>query len=450
MQFQINKEFKLYLEELVSSNQPDIIINVFENIHAADIAELFEEIENVDLSVAIIKILDKEKTSEILIELDEYTRELILKKLSSEEIAKEINELDSDDAADILSELTEDQKNEVISQIEDFDHAKDIVELLRYDEDTAGGLMGKELIKVNENWSNLQSIKEMRLQAEEVERVHTIYVVDDNDVLKGRLSLKSLLTTSTKTRVKEVYNPTINFVKVSDNSEDVARVMQKYDLIVIPVVDEMHRLVGQITIDDIIDVIKEEADRDYQIAAGLTDDVEADDTILELTKGRLPWLILGLLGGLGAAAILSGFGNTINSEPILYFFTPLIAAMGGNVGVQSSAIVVQGLANNNIKGSVISRIIKEIGLSLINGAVLGLIIIAYGLIKNYELITTITIVFSLMIVIINAALIGTFVPIILKKKGIDPALATGPFITTSNDIFGIFIYFSIAKIILNI
>lgn len=450
MEFQINKEFITYLSELVEQNNTKQIEEIFAEVHYADLAELFEEI-TPELAVAIIKILDTDKTSDAIVELDEDIREIILKGMSSAEIAKEVDELDTDDAADVISELSELQKEEVISQIEDLEHAKDIIDLLRYDEDTAGGLMGKELVKVNESWSNMRSIKEMRLQAEEVEKVYTIYVVDDNDVLKGRLSLKSLLTTSTKTSVSEVYSPSITSVKVDDKAEDVAKVMQKYDLVVVAVVDQMNRLVGQITIDDIVDIIIDEAEKDYQMAAGITDGVEADDSILELTKARLPWLILGLFGSLCAAAIMGSFdSHLLRDFSELFFFTPLIAAMGGNVGVQSSAIMVQGLANDNIKGSLWNRLFKEIGLSLINGGVLGCLVIGYGFLQHSDLLLSITIASSLVIVITIAALIGTFVPLILHKRGVDPALATGPFITTSNDILGIFIYFSIAKIILPI
>jgi magnesium transporter len=447
MQVEINKEFITNLEQLIAAVNNRELPALFEEMHPADIAEILEEL-NFDNALFIIKLLDAEKTSEILTELDDDTREKVLKGLSSEEIAKEIDELNSDDAADIIGELSEKQKEEVISQIEDVEHAKDIVDLLRYDEDTAGGLMGKELIKVNENWSNLRCVKEMRKQAAYYDKVHTIYVVDDNDVLMGRLSLKSLLTTSTKTPIRDIYNPNITSIPVEEKDEEVAKTMQKYDLFVVPVVDEMNRLVGQITIDDVVDVIKEEADKDYQMAAGITEDVEADDSILQLTKARLPWLVLGLFGGLGAAYIMGGFEEALEKHKILFFFTPLIAAMAGNVGVQSSAIIVQGLANNNIKGSLWNRLMKEIGLSLVNGVILALLVVAYGAFQGFDLTVNYAIASSLIIVIIIAGLIGTFVPIILDKKGIDPALATGPFITTSNDIFGILIYFWIAKMML--
>ena len=444
---EINEEFLAEVKALIAKGDNQALSVLFEEMHHADLAEVLEDL-NFEDAVFIIRLLDAEKTSEILTELEEDTREKILKQLSSQEIAKEVNELDSDDAADIVGELSDDQKKEVISQIEDIEHAKDIVDLLRYDEDTAGGLMGKELIKVNENWTNLRCVKEMRKQAEDYDKVHTIYVVDDNDVLKGRLSLKSLLTTSTTTPVKAVYNPKINFVRADENDEDVAKTMQKYDLFVVPVVDEMHRLIGQITLDDIVDVIRDEADKDYQMAAGITEDVEADDSILQLTKARLPWLVLGLLGGLGAASIMGGFEDALKTYPKLFFFTPLIAAMAGNVGVQSSAIMVQGIANNNIKGSIISRLIKEVGLTLLNGLALAVLVCVYGFFQIENSTITFVIAMALMIVITIAALIGTFIPVLLDRNGIDPALATGPFITTSNDIFGILIYFMIAKMML--
>jgi magnesium transporter len=383
-------------------------------------------------------------------ELDEDIREKILQNLSAKEIAEEVEELDSDDAADIIGELSEERQEAVMSQIEDEEQVKEIEELLTYDEDSAGGLMAKELVKVNENWSVLKCVREMRMQAEKVTRVHSIYVVDDLDKLKGRLSLKDLLITSTKTAISEVYIPNVDFVNVHDNLDEVSNKMRKYDLEAIPVVDNDGILLGRITIDDIVDVIKEEADKDYQLAAGLTQDVEADDSILQLTKARLPWLFLGLLGGVGAFLIMQMFENTFSENAILFFFTPLIAAMAGNVGVQSSAIIVQGLANDDVKGSINSRLIKEMLLATLNGIVLALFLFLFVWLSVGNINTALAISVSLVAVVIVAGLIGTFVPLFLNKQGIDPAIATGPFITTSNDIFGILIYFMIAKIILGI
>ena len=447
MPFEITKQYIEDIQQLIADNNNDGIHVLLEEVHYADVAEIIEELDT-DEAIYLIKLLNSDVTAEVIAEIDEDYREKILKGLSSKEIAEEINELDTDDAADIISELSDEQKEEVISHIDDVEHAKEIVELLRYDEDTAGGLMAKELVKVNENWNVLTCVKEMRTQAEEVSRVHSIYVVDDNDILKGRLSLKDLLTTSTKTAIKDVFIKQVDSVNVNDDAEDVAKIMQKYDLEAIPVIDELGRLVGRITIDDIVDVIKEEAEKDYQMAAGLVDDVEADDSIWDLTKARLPWLFLGLLGGVGAFLIMEGFQEAFTKYAVLFFFTPLIAAMAGNVGVQSSAIIVQGLANDDIKGSINKRLIKEMLLALLNGIFLAIFLFAFVWIYKGEILSALAISVSLIAVIVVAGLIGTFIPLFLDKRGIDPAIATGPFITTSNDIFGILIYFWIAKMIL--
>ena len=448
MEFKISKDLIVELEQLIESKNDSQLEVLLHDLHHADIAEILDELD-FDEATYIFRLLDSERTSEILLELEDDLRENILHRLSPKEIAEEIDELDTDDAADIISELSQSKKEEVISELEDVEHAKDIVDLLRYDEDTAGGLMGKELVKVNENWSVLTCVKEMRLQAENVARVHSIYVVDDEDRLKGRLSLKDLLTTSTKTQIADIYIKKVTYVKVDTPDVEVARIMQKYDLEAIPVVDEMGRLVGRITIDDIIDVIKDEADKDYQLAAGISQDVEANDSILELTKARLPWLVLALFGGFISVKMLGLFEGAMKEHGELFFFTPLIAAMAGNVGVQSSAIIVQGLANNTITGPIFQRLLKEISLSLLNGAILATILFMgshflLGVNPKIGMIVTV----ALLSVIIIASLIGTFIPLLLNKFNIDPALATGPFITTSNDICGILIYFSIAKLIL--
>lgn len=447
--FKLSDELIAQVAQHIEAQKDSKLLELLEELHYADIAEIIDEL-NLEEATYIIKLLDSEKTSDILTEVDDDVREKILENLSAKEIAEEIDELDTDDAADIISELPDERKQAVISELEDKEHAKEIVELLRYDEDSAGGLMAKELVKVNENWNVLTCVKEMRKQAEEVTRVHSIYVVDDDDILKGRLSLKDLLTTSTRTNISDVYIPKVDYVNVDDKAEDVAKVMSKYDLEAIPVVDEMKRLVGRITIDDIVDVIREEAEKDYQLAAGITQDVEADDSILELTRARLPWLFLGLLGGIGAAAIMEGFEEMISKHAILFFFTPLIAAMAGNVGVQSSAIIVQGLANDDLKGSINNRLWKEMLLATLNGIALAIILFVVVWFWKDSFQSALAISVSLIVVIIVAGIIGTFIPLFLNKRGIDPAIATGPFITTSNDIFGILIYFMIAKLIIGI
>jgi magnesium transporter len=448
MEFKISKELIQELEQLIQSKNDQQLEVLLNDMHHADIAEVLDELD-FEEATYIFKVLDSDKTAEILLELEDDLRENILKRLSPKEIAEELDELETNDAADIIAELSQEIKAEVISELQDVEHAKDIVDLLRYDEDTAGGIMHKELVKVNENWNVLTCIKEMRIQAENISRVHSIYVVDDEDRLKGRLSLKDLLTTSSRTPINDVYIRKLNSVKVDTEDVEVARIMQKYDLEAIPVVDELGRLVGRITIDDIVDVIKDEADEDYQLAAGISQDVEADDSIFEHTKARLPWLVLALLGGFISVRVLGLFEGAMLEHGNLFFFTPLIAAMAGNVGVQSSAIIVQGLANNTLSGSLFNRLIKEISLSLLNGVILATILFAGShYLLNVEIIIGVIVTVALISVIIIASLIGTFIPLLLDKFGIDPALATGPFITTSNDICGILIYFSIAKMIL--
>jgi magnesium transporter len=448
MDFKISKVFFKELKKFIRSKNKKELEILLHDMHHADIAEILEKL-NFKSAIYLFKVLDSEKTAEILLELNEDLREKILDRLSPKEIAEELDELETNDAADIIAELSSLKKDQVISELIDEEHAKDIVDLLRYPQNTAGGLMHKELVKVNENWDVFNCIKQMRIQAENISRVHSIYVVNDQGTLLGRLSLKDLLTTSAKTPISEVYIKKLNSVDIYTEDVEVARIMQKYDLEAIPVIDELGRLVGRITIDDIVDVIKDEANEDYQLAAGISQDVEADDSIIEHTKARLPWLILALLGGFISVKVLGLFGGAMLKHGDLFFFTPLIAAMAGNVGVQSSAIIVQGLANDTLSGSLFNRLIKEVSLSLLNGVILAVILfLGSHFLLNVEFIIGIIVTIALISVIIIASLIGTFVPLLLDKFGIDPALATGPFITTSNDICGILIYFSIAKLIL--
>mgnify|MGYP001161671828 FL=1 len=447
--FQLNDEILSQFKSDIEQRNANALKKRADEYHYADLAEIVDEL-SIEEGIYLIKLLDSEKTSEVLTEVDEDIRESILELLSVKEIAEEVEELDSDDAVDLIAELPEARQAAVIAQIEDDGRAQDIQELLAYDEDSAGGLMAKELVKVNENWTVTKCVREMRTQASEVKRVHSIYVVDDENKLIGRLSLKDLLTANDKAKVKSVYIPKVDYVSISEQGEEVAKLMAKYDLEAVPVVDDEKKLLGRITIDDIVDFIKEEADKDYQLAAGIASDVEADDSIVELTRARLPWLILGLFGGLGSVFILEGFEQVMQhpSYKTLFFFTPLIAAMAGNVGVQSSAIIVQGLANDLVKGSLFNRLIKEVGLSLINGIALSTLLLVFGYFTGLETSVSLTIALSMLCVIVVSALVGTFVPIILDRNNIDPAIATGPFITTSNDIFGIFLFFYIAKVIL--
>lgn len=446
--FELTDDLINQVENLIELKQDKALQKLLRDIHHADIADILDELD-LEEAVYVIKLLDSETTADILMELDEDIREKVLRNLSSKEIADEVGELDTDDAADIISELSEKRQQEVISHIEDEEHKAEIRELLTYHEDTAGGLMAKELVKVYETWTVAGCLRRIRGQAKEVTRVHSIYVVDRQNRLVGRLSLKDLIVAKSDQKIAEISNSSVDSVNVHDDAEDVAKVMLKYDLEAIPVVDDNQKLLGRITIDDMVDVMKEEAEKDYQLAAGITADVEADDSIWELTKARLPWLLIGMFGGIGAASIINGFSDAMLKFPALLLFIPLIQATAGNVGVQSSAIVVQGLANDSIDGSILKRLLKEFLLGLVNGLAIAFIVL---LISHFIFKTTyaesLTICIALISVIIMAAIIGTFIPIFLDKRGIDAAVATGPFITTSNDIFGILLYFLIAKAIL--
>lgn len=449
MSIEINKDFLSALADCIREQNSKSAHEMLVDLHPADIAEFFPQLELEEQSY-LISLLDNEVSAAVMLELEEDDRKKLLRLLSPKEIAEDlITEMDTDDAVDVIGELSEAKKDEVIAQLEDKEHAQDIVDLLRYDEDTAGGLMRKEFVKVNKNWNVITAVREMRRQAEDLEEVYSIYVVNDDNELLGTLSLKKLLTTASSTKLEELYNKNVHFVKVSANDEDVAKIIEKYDLMEIPVVDELMRLQGIITVDDIIDVMREEAEEDYQLAAGITSNVDADDSIWTLTKARLPWLLIGMFGGLGAASIIDGFSTVLEKYKILMLFVPLIMSTAGNVGIQSSAIVVQGLANGTIKGDIWNRLGKEFMLGLLNGLGIAIIVLLFShFVFGTSYMVSLTICLALLTVIVIAAVVGTFVPLVLHSRGIDPAVSTGPFISTSNDILSVLIYFFVAKMLL--
>ncbi|MDG1916632.1 MAG: magnesium transporter [Flavobacteriales bacterium] len=449
MKFELTNEFISELNELINNKDPQSVQSYIKDCHHADIAEILDELE-FENACFLFELLEDNIAADVLVELEDDLREELLKIHSPKEIAEEfVDNMDSDDAADIISELPENKKQEVLSHIEDQELASDIADLLNYEEDTAGGLMAKELIKVNSNWSVMRCVKEMRRQAEDVELVYTIYVVDDNNVLLGTLSLKRLLLTDSKTVISDIMKEDIIKVSASMDQEEVANTMNKYDLIVLPVVNDLNQLIGRITADDVMHIMKEEAEKDYQMASGISEDVESSDTVWEITRARLPWLLIGMIGGLFGAKVIGVFDIEKNYQ--MAFFIPLIAAMGGNVGVQSAAIVVQSLAGGtNSLGNISQRLLKELGVALVNGVICSSIILLAAYFLGYGILLSLTVSIALLSVIIFAALFGTFIPLILDKNKIDPALATGPFITTVNDVLGLFIYFLIGQLILSI
>lgn len=450
MRFELTKEFLDDLRLKIAEQDVLWIKEHILDLHFADIAEILDELSN-DQAKYVYFQLDEEVQADVLMELEEDVRDRFLASLSSKEIADQLENLDSDDAADILGELSDEKIQEVISQMEDDEAAEDIVDLLNYDEDTAGGLMQKEFLRARIDWPVNRALVELRRQAEDVERVYTIYVVDELNKLVGFLSLKRLLFASPKTKIIDLYqDKNVISVKTTDSSEEVAKTMEKYDLLAVPVVDFQNKLVGRITIDDVVDVIKEEADKDFQLATGISERIESTFSVWRITRARIPWLLIAMLGGTLGAQVISRFETGISQIPALAFFIPLITAMGGNVGVQSSAIVVQSLAKGNDAFSSLSKKLgKETLVALLNGLILSTLIfgIAY-IFANATLGFVVSI--SLFTVIIFAAIFGTLIPLVMDRYNIDPALATGPFVTTLNDIIGLFIYFSVGMLMYNI
>lgn len=450
MQFQLTKEFIEQLKERVAANDSPWILSHVLELHHADIADILDELSHEEAKY-VYHLSSEELQGDILMDLQEGNRDRLIESLSVKELADQMENLESDDAADILGELPDEKIQEVISQMQDGAAAEDIIDLLNYDDDIAGGLMQKEFLKVELDWPVNRALRQLRKQAEDVERVYNIFVTDEEEHLLGVLSLKRLLIANSTTKIAELYNSkNIISVKTSETPEQVAAMMEKYDLVTVPVVDYQNKLVGRITLDDVMDFLKEEADKDFQLATGISEPMQADASIWEIAKARLPWLIVGLAGGILGAKVISGFELSIASIPELAFFIPLITAMGGNVGVQSSAIVVQSLARGEQQiGGILSKIWKETLVGVVNGILLSLLIFGIATVfGGIELGLVVSI--SLFTVILVAAIFGTFIPLILNKYKVDPALATGPFITTMNDVVGLFIYFSIGLLIFSL
>ncbi len=443
------KQLLLEIKPILTSFDVELLKSLLLQYRPEDIADIFWDIE-LDEAKFIINHVEKQKAVEIIRSLDEELQERFFKGYTAQEIAQDVlGFLDSDDAVDILSILPTQKAEEVLSYIEDQDYANSLAAMLHYDDDIAGGLMAKELVQVKYNWTVSQCIEEIRKQAEEVDSVHAVYVVDDRSILKGVVSLKDIVLSKPHISVIEITN--INFIAVNAyaTGEEVARLMNKYDLITIPVVDSMTRLIGRITIDDVVDFIKEEADKDFQLQAGLSENVESSDSVYILSRARLPWLMVGLLGGLGSSMIISNFEGDISHLPKMAFFMPVVAAMGGNAGVQSSAIIVQGLANNTLKSkNILPKLGKEFTVSLLNGLICSAILLSFNMLLGHGYDLSIVVSSALVTVIIFASLLGTITPLVLDKFNIDPALATGPFITTINDIVGLGVYFLLGRILL--
>lgn len=445
-------EFLDHIKDIILRHDVDAAKKELAEFHPADIAELYQDLD-LEEAEFLFRLLDEETAANVLMELDEDDRHKLLSAMSTEDIAKQvIDHLDTDDAVDIIQELDEEDRDEILAHIDDVEQAGDIIDLLRYDEDTAGGLMGTEMIVVNENWSMPQCIQEMRKQAEDIEEIYYVYVVDNDYKLKGVFPLQKMITHPSISKIKHVMETDPVSVKTDTPVDDLTLDFEKYDLVAMPVVDSIGRLVGQITVDDVMDEAREQSERDYQLASGISSDVDADDSIFAQTKARIPWLLIGIGSGILASLILGGFENQLHAVTALALFIPIIGGTGGNVGVQASAIVVQGLANGSLELSQFAKQLgKEFLIGLLNASILSGVILIYNLIvMPSQMIVTLSVAVSLFCVVMFATVLGTVIPLTLEKLKINPALATGPFIQISNDIVGLMIYVALATFFIRV
>ncbi|PWJ58411.1 magnesium transporter [Dyadobacter jejuensis] len=450
MNFELTKEYVEHIEELIELKNRDAIRAELEDWYPADITQLLIELETEPAKYLITQ-LDTQPAAEILADLDPNDRKEFLKHFTSEEISRYVNVFDSDDAVDLLNEQPIRIREEVIALLEDREQARFILDLLHYDEDVAGGLMQKELVKANVNWNVNETIEELRQQAEDVGRVYTVYVVDDYGKLLGTLSLKKIVLAHKNTKIESLYEKDVIYVETYRPAEEVAELMQRYDLDALPVVNVQGKLLGRITIDDVVDFITEQASSGTMAMAGITGEVEVDDTIWEQTKARLPWLLVGMMGGILAAKFISFFEGDLKMVPAMAAFIPIIGSTGGNVGIQTSSIILQSLAEKSgMDDSLTQRLIRMFAVAFINGIIISCIVFGFNLLIGNEIKLAIVVSTALLSVVFLASFMGTITPIFLNKVGINPAVASGPFITTANDLIGYGVYFGIAHVLLQL
>lgn len=443
----IDNTFVKQVKQLIANDLLEDLEQLLQPVYAQDVAELLDKLDGNEARQVMLS-LDTEKAVKVLVEMEDDVRAAFLTTYPARDIAgKFVQYMDSDDAAYVLSHMAVKEKEEVISYLSDIEFASSLLSLMNYEEYTAGSLMAVELVKANSNWTVEQCIEEIRRQAENVDSIYVVYVTDEFERLVGLITLKNLILSAPTARLLDVANKEVISVSTSTDSEAIANLFEKYDLVVLPVVNALGQLVGRITVDDVVEVIKEEANEDYQLMSGITEDVDATDKVWILSRARLPWLLIGLLGGIASSRFIEIYEDTLKIHPEMAFFMPLIAAMGGNVGVQSSAIVVQGLANDTLgTQNIIAKVLKELRVALLNGLICSFVLLGYNLLFSDSYNLSVTVSVALFSVIIFASVLGTFIPMVLHKMKIDPAIATGPFITTTNDLLGLAIYFTIGHL----
>jgi magnesium transporter len=446
--FELSKEFAEQLQLAVDEKDHLLIKNTLEGVNPADITETLEEFTSED-SRYVLSLLDVEIGSEIISDLDDDTQKRFLKIYSPQEIARFIEVMDSDDAVDILNEQSVEVREEIIAALSNQEKIDHILDLMRYDEDVAGGLMAKELIKANVNWTIDQTIEEIRHQGENVTQIYSVYVVDNYNTLIGKVSLRKMLIAKDGTKIKDIFTDEVISVETNIEEEEVVAIMKKYDLEAIPVINMRGKLMGRITIDDVVDVMAEQAEEERQLMAGISEDVEEDDNIWLLTRARMPWLVIGLIGSFFGAEVIGLFEDQIVLIPVLASFIPLITATGGNVAIQSSSMIVQSLATKSVfQDSNLKRLVKVIAVAILNGLILAILAFTFSYLLRRDLDISIVVAVSLSSVVLLASLSGTITPLVLDRLGINPAAASGPFITTANDLMGLAVYFLVAYFML--
>lgn len=443
---EMNREEAKRITSLIEERKEEELKALVELLYPADIAELLEELP-AEETLFFYRLLPGTLAADVLMEMDEEGRKEVLDLLTDQEIADTfLTHMDTDDAADLLQELDEDKQDAILSHVDDIEQAGEIIDLLKYNEDTAGGIMRKEMMVVNENWSMPRCMDELRIQASEMDDVYYIYVIDDGERLQGILPIKKVLTSPNVSKIKHVILRDPIVVHENDPVEEVVRTFERYDLVAIPVVDSIGRLVGVITVDDVVDEMRELHEKDYQLASGLSKDVESSDTLVRQIGARLPWLLLGMVGGMLNSVILGNYDNVFAAVPAISLFIPLMGGTGGNVGMQSSAIIVQDLATGSIKpGKVAPLLFKELAIALMNGGILSLVLFVYNYFYLRDMVVMSSVSISIFSVVLFASLSGTIVPLTLSKFKMDPARATGPFITIMNDLIGMFIYMNVTN-----
>ena len=435
------------IEELLEEENFQELTKLLKDTHPADIAFLFPRFNKSEQQV-ILDLLESEQASDVLVELDDHAQEKVLKNLDEDRIAALIDELESDEAADVLASVEPEVAEKVLETLDE-DTREEVQQLMEYDEDTAGGIMSTDLVAVRDDMTVSEAVKEIQRLAEEVDNIYGVWVIDKSRKLKGLVSMKNLVIAHANTKISNITDSDIQVVDAGIDQETVAHMMKRYDLISIPVVDDKDRLLGRVSWDDAMEVMDEESSEDLGYISGTGEEEPSTRSIFNSSKERLPWLIAGLAGGIVAALIMSKFVDSLQTLITLTFFVPIITAMGGNVGIQSSTLVVRGLATGEISfQDTGQRILKELGVAILNGVILSIILAAIILFWQNLIFESLVISFSLLVVILVSALIGVAVPFMLKRINIDPALAMGPFVTISNDIVGVFIYLYIATSLL--